>query len=260
MHRLHIGIMTWILWGSLILCGHGQSLPEWFTDDNVPKPPESGIHDGVGFFSKGSNSSKRISKQLRELKNEHGFHIYLIIEPVLISSSAPQLAARLQQSWLPEGDGLVIVYESDSRSLSFGRDIGDNPDPEKNSNRVPTHETAALLANATEKADTALPPQEYIEALTSALAQEFDTYFAQRKTPSSPGRSLRFGLLAIGGLTLLALAAIVVGSMSKLPSMSGTRTYRFPVVDRPERLGAPCGGGEVTTRRFSPKPRPGDPT
>jgi hypothetical protein len=59
---------------------------------------------------------------------------------------------------------------------------------------------------------------------------------------------------------LLALAAIVVGTLTRLPSVAGPRTWRFPVVDRPERLGAPCGGGNVTTRRFreGSNARPGD--
>jgi hypothetical protein len=42
---------------------------------------------------------------------------------------------------------------------------------------------------------------------------------------------------------------IAVGALTRLKSVAGVRTFRFPEVDRPERLGAPCGA-RVTTRVF----------
>jgi hypothetical protein len=69
---------------------------------------------------------------------------------------------------------------------------------------------------------------------------------------SAAGRSLRFALLTIGGLALLALLAIGIGALARMRSMAGTRVFRIPPVDLPERLGAPCGGS-VTSRSFRPK-------
>jgi hypothetical protein len=118
---------------------------------------------------------------------------------------------------------------------------------------VPTHETVAILARAREATDPKLAPEAFLEALMGNLVREFDTYFERRKAPVPAGRSLRLALLTVGGLTLLALGAIAVGALVRLPSMAGTRTFRFPRVDRPERLGAPFGGGSVITRRFRTK-------
>jgi hypothetical protein len=241
---------TWIVWSALWLTGVGQALPEWLAKEDAPKPPEYGVRDDGGFFNRNSGAQRRISDKIRQLEADHGFRILLMVEPVLIATSAPELAARLQQSWLPEGEGLVVVYESDNRSLGFGRDLRGGPEEKEISGRVPTHETENILFRARQATDSTLAPEAFLESLMVNLVSEFDRYFQKRAAPLPPGRSLRMGLLTVGGLTLLALVAIAVGSLVRLPSIAGNRLYRFPVVDRPERLGAPCGGGSVTSRRF----------
>lgn len=230
--------------------GLTQALPEWLAKDGAPKPPDFGVRDESGFFNRNAGAVKRISDQLRKLEADHGFRIFLMVEPVLIATNAPELAAQLQQSWLPDGDGLVVVYEADSRSIGFGRDISGEPDEKLPPGCVPTHETAAILMKAKDATDSNLAPEAYIEALTGNLAAEFNAYFLRRQAPIAPGRNLRMAFLTVGALALLALAAIIVGALVRLPSMAHSRKFRFPTVDRPERLGAPCGGGNVTTRRF----------
>jgi hypothetical protein len=249
--RLQHGLAAmaaWMIWGALVTCGLGQALPEWLTRDGAPKPPDFGVRDANGFFNRDSGAMRRISEHLRKLEAEHGYRIYLMVEPVLIASTAPDLADYLQQAWLPKGNGLVVVFEADSRSLGLGRDFTGNEDPAA-ANRVPTHETVALLQNATSATDPNLAPEAYIEALIVNLVKEFSSYFERRTAPPPRGRSLRFALLTIGGLALLALGAIAVGALTRLQSMTGTRGFRFPQAKVPERLGAPCGG-QVSARSF----------
>lgn len=253
MPRLEYWIAILIFLGATALSTSGQALPDWLAQNGVTKPPDFGIKDDGGFFSRNSGGLKRISDQVRKLESDHGFRIFLMVEPVLIGTSAPELAAQLQQSWLPDGDGLVVVFESDSRSIGFGRDVGGEPDANQELRRVPTHETAAILTRAREAAGMDAGAEVFIETLMENLVTEFDQYFERRNAPPPGGRSMRLALMTVGGLTLLGLAAIGIGSLVKLPSMSGTRSFRFPVVDRPERLGAPDGGGNVTVRRFREK-------
>jgi hypothetical protein len=239
----------------LLLAGRmaGQELPEWLAGTSNARPPDFGVRDESGFFNRNSGAMKRISDQLRQLEADHGFRIYLLVEPVLIASSAPELAARLQEVWVPDGNGLVVVYEADNRSLGFGRDMDDRIGPDPPPAAVPTHETAAILMRARDATEANLAPEVYMETMMGNLVREFDGYFERRRAPAPAGRSLRLALLTVGGLTLLALAAIGVGALVRLPSMNAAKTFRFPVVDRPERLGAPFGGGCVITRRFREK-------
>lgn len=86
--------------------------------------------------------------------------------------------------------------------------------------------------------------------LMGKLAGEFDGYSKLRDTPPA-ARSMKIGLLVAGTLSLLGLGAIGVGGLVRHSYLAGARSFRFPAVDRPERLGAPCGG-QVTARRFAP--------
>ena len=146
-------MVAWFWVGILMGSSAGQDLPEWLAKSANSKPPDFGVRDENGFFTRDSGAMKRISDQLRKLEADHGFRIFLLVEPVLIATSAPELAAQLQQSWLPKGDGLVVVYESDNRSLGFGRDVGGEPDTGDATVLVPTHETAAILMRARDATD-----------------------------------------------------------------------------------------------------------
>ena len=236
-----------------VIPGQGQSLPEWLTKDGAPRPPDFGILDSDGFFSRDAGAFKRISDQLRKLEAEHGYKIYLMVKPVLIGTSAPELAAQLRQAWLPDGNGLVVVYEADGRSLGIGRALDISPNLNARVVLIPTHETAALINRAVDAVDAKLAPEAYIEALAGKLVEECNGYFTLLETPLPAGRSMRMGLLVVGAMTLLGLVTVGVGWLLRHSPMAEVQSFRFPVVDRPERLGAPCGAS-VTTRRFGPAP------
>jgi hypothetical protein len=237
-------IFACLIWA---VAASGEALP-----DSLVRPPESGVMDGSGFFKRDAMALESICGKIRQLRQDHGYRMYLVVEPVFISTSAQELAARLQEAWLPDGNGLVIVFESDSRNLGFGRDLGEKPDSVVSEALVPTHETAALLRQAVGSTDAGLDPEAYAETLVGNLVRGFDDYFKRKASPAPPGRSLRFALLAIGGLALLALLGIGVGALARMQSVSGNRAFRFPAVDQPERLGAPCGG-KVVSRSYQQK-------
>jgi hypothetical protein len=242
-----------LFWGAVAGPARGQELPGWLAKNGVEKPPPVfGLVDEGHFFNRNSGAFKRISDQLRKLEADHGYKIYLVVEPVLITSTPSELAAELRRAWIPDGNGLVIVFESDSRHLGIGWDLTSRPDhPLENSSQVPSHETSAMLTRARDATDASLAPEPYLETLVSNIVREHDRYFSRRAEPPPPGRSVKMGLLIVGTLSLLGLGGIAVGALVRHSSITAVRRFRFPVVDRPERLGAPCGGS-VTTRRFAP--------
>ena len=248
MNRLKHGLAIWLCLAALLLQGQGQSLPEWLSKNAVHKAPDFGILDESRFFNRDSGAFKRISDQIRQTEQDHGYRIYLVVEPVLIATSAPEMAAELRQAWVPDGNGLVIVFESDSRQLGVGRDLTGSAE---NPLRVPSHELTALLNRTLEATDPKLAKEAYIENFVEKLTGELNAYFKRRATPPPADRSVKIGLLVAGTLALLGLAAIGLGGLVRHSSMAGVRCFRFPTVDRPERLGAPCGGN-VTARRFAP--------
>ncbi len=246
-------LICWVAW---VTPGQGQSLPEWLTKNGTPKPPKPpdfGISDEDGFFIHDAGAFKRISDRLRKLEAEHGYKIYLMVKPVLIGTSATELAAQLRQAWLPDGNGLVVVYEADGRSLGIGRTLDLPHDPKSPDALIPTHETAALINRAIDAVDAKLAPDAYIEDLTEKLIEECNSYFKLLEAPIPTGRWIRMGLLLVGAMTLLGLITLVGGWLLRHSPMAEVQSFRFPVVDRPERLGAPCGAS-VTARRFGGPP------
>ena len=251
MTRFHKMLAVWLCWGILVLQSRGQVLPETSAPHGVQAPPVFGVLDTGGFFNRNPGALKRISEQLRKLEHDRGYMVYLVVEPVLITTSATERAAELRQAWVPDGNGLVVVFETDSRNLAVGRDLVDQQSKFKNLARVPTYETAAILSRAMETTDPRVAPEVYLEALMGKITGEFDAYFKRRDTPPPAARSLKITLLVIGTLSLLGLGAIGLGGLMRHSRIAGVQSFRFPPVNLSERLQAPCGGS-VTARRFAP--------
>ncbi|MES2438497.1 MAG: TPM domain-containing protein [Verrucomicrobiota bacterium] len=249
MIRLKHWWAIWLCVGSLAAQAHAQALSE--STEHSPAPPAFGVLDQSGFFNRNPGALKRISEQIRKLEQKHGYRLFLVLEPVLIATSAPERASELRQAWVPDGNGLVVVFESDSRNLGIGRDMTSDQSRTANASRVPSYETTSILTRAMEAVDSKLSSDLDIESFMIQLTSGFEAYFKRRETPPPAERSMKIGLLVVGTLSLLGLGAIGVGGLVRHSGMAGVRRFRFPVVDRPERLGAPCGGN-VTSRRFAP--------
>jgi len=236
--------------GFLALSANAQSIATQISEETAAAAPDTGIVDESKIISRESEAYKNIITRLRELREKRGFKIYLVVEPVLIATTPPDLAARLRDKWLPEGDGLVIVFESDSRNLGISQDLIGHPDQADRADSVPAFETSAAISRTTAAIDSKLSPEPFLESLVTKLTTEFEVYFKSREAPPAKGRGLRLGLLIVGAVALLGLVGIALGGLIRHSSMTVAQRFRFPLVDRPERLGAPCGGS-VTSRRFS---------
>ena len=239
--------LCWLVWW---MPSHGQSLPEWQGKQHLAKPPEFGIRDPGDVLDHQSGAFQRISHELQNLAAAHGYRILLLVEPVLIGTSATTLAAELHQAWLPDADGLVVVFEADTRSLGIGRNFEVAPELKGPGSLIPTHETATLANRALEAVDSKLAPEAYIEELMFRLVAEAGDYFTRRDAPPPAGRVLRIALLGIAAVALLALAGLGLGWVIRRATVADKRSFRFHGGDRPERLGAPCGAS-VTSSRFA---------
>lgn len=239
--------LCWLVWW---MPSHGQSLPGWQGKQLLAKPPEFGIRDPGDVLDHQSGAFQRISEELQNLDATHRYRVLLLVEPVLIATPATTLAAELHPTWLPAADGLVVVFEADTRSLGIGRNFEVSPELKGPGSLIPTHETATLINRALEAVDPKLAPEAYIEALMFRLAAEAGDYFKRRDTPPPASRVLRIALLGIGAVTLLALAGLGLGWVIRRATVADKRRCRFHGVDRPERLGAPCGAS-VTSSRFA---------
>lgn len=252
MIRINKLLAAWLGLGFMVFQVHGQSLQEALAADGVQAPPVFGVADVEGFFNRNAGALQRISDQIRRLDHDHGYMIYLVVEPVMMAATAPERATQLRNEWIPDGNGLVLVFESDSRSLGIGRDLVGDLTASGKPVLVPSNETVAIITQAVNATDSRLAPEVYLETLVGKLTSGFDDYFKRRATPPPAGRTLKIGLLVSGIVALLGLGAIGLGGLIRHSRVTEVRSFRFPAANLPERLGAPCGAN-VTARRFAPQ-------
>lgn len=219
-----------------------------------PPAPASGVLDPEGFFTRNPEALGKIVRRSEMLEKDHGFRIYLAVQPAVLSSTVPALATQFRQDWLPAGDGLVLVFESDTRRLGAGGNPTEPPDGNHAPAAVPFPETTGIFARVLR--DRGQPPETAADLadFVDALATEYEAYFARRSQPPPRERSLRMLLLVAGALAVLGLFAIATGGWMKHHAATAGARFRFPPSDLPERLGAPAGAA-VTARRFSGKAR-----
>lgn len=231
----------------------GQDLPGWLKDENIPPPPPEQVTDDSGFLAQNPGALERMREAVQKLEKERGFKIFVVIHSVLMDSNSQVLAGRLQEAWVPDGNGMVLVYESDSRALGMARGYGGDMAKQSVRGVIPSYELQGIVEKALKGADPKLAPERYIEDLTLKLSGECESYFHRGDAPLPKGRIARLVALSLGVGALVMLIALGLGQVVRRSGGGGSRTYQFPETDLPQRLGAPYGGGKVMVHRFGRK-------
>lgn len=237
----------------ILLClgtARGQELAEWLKDANVPPPPAEMVTDEGGLFNSRPESLQKMRQAVQKLAQERGYKIYVVVKSVMIGNTASQLAGQMQQAWVPNGDGLVLVYESNSQSLGLGRGYEEDVTAPDQRWLIPSHEIMRILARVMKQVGSKPAPADYMEQVTLSLAQECSAHFAKLDAPAPGGRLVRLAVLALGATALLVLIVMGLGLLLRRSGNSKTQTFTFPQTDVPTRLKAPFGGGKVIVRRF----------
>lgn len=233
---------------------HAQEMPAWLQEKNVPPPPAEHVVDEAGFFSQDPGKLEEMRTAVKRLEREHGFKIYVWVKSVFIDSSAQLMAGRLQEAWVPDGGGIVLVYETDSRSLGLGRGYeGDVTQPDQRA-ILRSHEMVEIISRTMDRTDKSLAPEKYVSALTLQLVKECRDHFIRREAPAPGGRGARIAVLVLGTLALLSLVALGLGVVVRQSGARAPKCFGFPHSSRPLRLGAPFGGGMVAVKKFGSRP------
>lgn len=234
-------------------------VPSLYGDDPPPPRPAFNVQDNAGLFTRDPDRLRAISDRLRQLEQRHGFHVYVVIEPVVMGSTAIELAARLQQAWLPDGDGFVIVFESDNRAFGLGRDyeVSKAEDIRRRA-EIPSFYAADALDRVRARLDPNLEPADLLDQMTTLLVADIGGFLDRQHAPESRAKTLRLVLASVGVLSALGLAGLGLAKLAHRAEKRRRRSHRFPVVPDQQRLGAPFGA-KVSSRRFGAAPDPGKP-
>ncbi len=227
-----------------------------------PPPPEDGIFDQARILARDPARHRAVAEALGELQAQHGFRMYYVLYDSLISSSAGERAMQLQQAWLGEKPGLVLVLETDRGVFQFGQAAPRQEEiaPGRTIERPgPANISAFELTDVIREIETPLKEAkdrgEFAEKLGIGVAQGVRGLLDERANAPTGNTRLRMVVLAIGLLAGIGLLALLVAAGLKRAESKSRERYVFPKVGVGMRLGAPYGGGKISSRNFGGRPR-----
>jgi uncharacterized membrane protein YgcG len=255
--------MTRVLLAAVVACaGFGTSRspgqePGGDSLAGVPLPPAppARVLDEAGLFQRAPQRFDALSLRLRELQQAHGWSIYLAIYPSLLGMTPEHQASALQAAWNGDtADGFLIVYESDSRVAAFGRPP-EVPGALEGGRlaaapRLAAFELNDVLARAVERAAAQSEPADQVETLVGVVVDDLEAMLERKADPQRSLRRLRLALSIVGGLSAIALVALIATRIHARNERRRRRVHFLPAVHVGMRLGAPYGGGRVTARSF----------
>jgi hypothetical protein len=255
----------WILCLAVVFlrpCAMSQDLQGLAESGSLPQRPANGVLDEAGMFERDPQRLQAISERLQEFERVYGFRICFAVYNVLLHDNPTERAGALQRSWLGNSDGLVIVYEADSKRLGYGRDMesaNTRADTgESATSAIPLYILTPLLGRVHEKL-AGCPEQgpAFVERLTNELTAELEAYFQRGQIEQPKGRVFRLVLLLVGAACVAALLGFLVSRLMDRAGAKRKMVFRFPDVAVGMRLGAPYGGGKISSQSFGGESRPG---
>ena len=147
----------------------------------------------------------------------------------------------------------MIVYESDTKKVGFGRDLSASEGMTEDILGVPAFVQLENVSKAVEYAKHTENTDEYLETLVVGFGKALQDYYRRKVAPMETARSLRLGLVTIGFLSFFALCGMGFGWLMRKSETQREIRRKFPAVDIPERLAAPYGGGCGGYARFTPR-------
>ena len=221
----------------------------------IPAAPERGILDDARVFDNAPASRVELENRIETAAELSGFQVFVAIYDTLIGRSLPEELARLQDAWLADEVGVLLVIESDSgRWLLAWSDgglvsSGDLPAvPVVRRGAVPTPERLRIESALR---DLGVPRQRSIEDISRivhTLIDRLETAVAEEARPG--GWTKEVVVMAVGLLAAIFLSAMLGWAWVKRNASRAREKLIFPEVSVGRRLGAPYGGGRITTRRF----------
>lgn len=226
--------------------------PPLLANETAGEAPADGVLDNAGIFRRNPAQLMNITERLRQLREEHGFLVYVVIESLLVQGNGQTTANNLRNRWIPDGNGLVFVFEVDTRRLSLGQRLEQNFDPAgKRETQIPSYETNAILSGAVTDIDRSADPELFLETFLVRMTDGLNNYFRRKADPVPEGRTVRLGMVIVGASAALALIGLgAAWLLRKSDRTGGGKCFFFPETETEERLGAPYGGGNVSSRRF----------
>ncbi len=223
----------------------------------APPRPEDGVFDEARLFVRSPERLAKIVEALSLLEEAHGFHLYYAIYDSLFDTTVAERAQRLQDAWVGDAAGMVLVLEVDSRAFQVGRSRPRETEIEpgmkmqlKGATELSPVELAGLVRGLEGRLRDVPDREEVAEVLGIGFAEGVSALFDEHDAIPEAATRSRMIALAVGLIAATGLIALLVVAGLKRAEARAQERYVFPKVSVGIRLGAPYGGGKVSSRTF----------
>ena len=251
MHRVR-GLCVALLW---MLAGWLQAQDA--DDFTAPPPPADGILDEARTFARAPERHKVVAEALAALEEKHGFRLYFALYSSLYGRNLEDRAHALQQAWLGESPGMVLVLETDSRTFRQAQTpskvehlpAGANL-PVVGPKEFAPSDLTAMSRTLDESLRQSSSSEDYAERLAIGLTNGISKVLDERAAAPEGSTRSRLVLLAVGFGAAAGLISLLVVAGLKRAEAKALERFVFPKATVGTRLGAPFGGGKVSSRSF----------
>ncbi|HEY1123156.1 MAG TPA: TPM domain-containing protein [Haloferula sp.] len=247
--RLLCVALLWMMAGWL----HAQDADDF----TAPPPPADGILDEARMFVRSPERHKAVAEALAALEEKHGYQFYFVLYSSLYGRSLEERAHDLQKAWLGDSPGMVLVLETDSKNFrqvqtpSKAENIPEGSNlPITGPKEFSPSDLGAILRTMYESLRQTSSSEDYAERLALGLTSGISKALDERAAAPEGSTKSRLVLLAVGFGAAAGLISLLVVAGLKRAEAKALERFVFPKANVGTRLGAPFGGGKVSSRSF----------
>lgn len=251
------GVKRWLLFFLMLAVPLvGQVL-----EDGIPRVPEGRILDEARLFALEPEILEELSVKISSISDRTGYEIYVAIFDSLIGSDVKEQSQWLQDAWVGDAPGAVLVLESDSSlfEIAWSRmpdamsESGEKVPVLGSSDLAPQAQVIILnsiLALRSDEKGSVLSAQ----TLIGTFADGIDAAFREGDEAQAARWNVRVLMLGTGLLAGMLLIGMLVGASIRRSDRKVADRLMFPRVTVGMRLGAQSGGGKISSRSFGVVP------
>lgn len=245
----------WLLMTLWLGAAMGQ---EFSPVPEFPKPKRHIVDDGRLFFTEPGRLAA-MEARLVALEEKHQFPVYVCIYSALIGSTVPERVQALQDQWVGnDSPGWVAVLETDNRVVALGihpvKEVtfdGGSALPTPGPLDLTGFEQNSLRAQIVQATQGVDDPTRQAEITVNLLAGGIDKILNARAAPPARNTRMRIAAVTVGLVAATALVGLLAVAWLRRSDARERQRFVFPEITVGTRLGAPYGGGKISSRGFS---------
>lgn len=225
----------------------------------LPDPPADFLLDHGQIFERHPERKQALAERLQNFAAEHDLPIYVVVYAGLIDSTLPRRARLLYDKWIgPDRDGVVLVFNSDTRShelLTPRQGHASLRDGTGRVTRLADYNLIPILAELRVTLEGIEDRLDYLDRSTEILCIRLGQVLATKPAGITDRSVLKLGAFTLGLGLVLTLLGIFANRRLRRADQRARERFYFPEVTVGVRLGAPFCGGRLSVVEFSRSPQ-----